>query len=93
MNEKRLDATLAGVLEDCVNSVGVDLNTASVSLLKFVAGLNASLVIDIPVMFAVMAIMTLPALFKGKLARWQGISLLCIYAAFMVMQFVFVRAV
>ena len=42
MNEKRLDSALSGVLEDCVNSVGVDLNTASVSLLKFVAGLNAS---------------------------------------------------
>ncbi len=42
MNEKRLDAALSGVLEDCVNSVGVDLNTASVSLLKYVAGLNAS---------------------------------------------------
>ena len=42
MNEKRLDAALSGVLEDCVNSVGVDLNTASVSLLRFVAGLNAS---------------------------------------------------
>ena len=42
MNEKRLDGALAGVLEDCVNSVGVDLNTASVSLLKFVAGLNAA---------------------------------------------------
>ncbi|MBQ3505915.1 MAG: RNA-binding transcriptional accessory protein [Clostridia bacterium] len=42
MNEKRLDGALAGVLEDCVNSVGVDLNTASVSLLKYVAGLNAS---------------------------------------------------
>ena len=42
MNEKRLDAALAGVLEDCVNSVGVDLNTASVSLLKFVAGLNSA---------------------------------------------------
>lgn len=41
MNEKRLDETLSGVLEDCVNSVGVDLNTASVSLLKFVAGLNS----------------------------------------------------
>lgn len=41
MNEKRLDETLSGVLEDCVNSVGVDLNTASVSLLKFIAGLNA----------------------------------------------------
>ncbi len=40
MNEKRLDSALAGVLEDCVNSVGVDLNTASVSLLKFVSGLN-----------------------------------------------------
>ncbi len=42
MNEKRLDSALSGVLEDCVNSVGVDLNTASVSLLKFVSGLNAS---------------------------------------------------
>ena len=42
MNEKRLDGALSGVLEDCVNSVGVDLNTASISLLKFVAGLNAS---------------------------------------------------
>ncbi len=42
MNEKRLDGALGGVLEDCVNSVGVDLNTASVALLKFVAGLNAS---------------------------------------------------
>lgn len=41
MNEKRLDGALSGVLEDCVNSVGVDLNTASVSLLKYVAGLNA----------------------------------------------------
>lgn len=42
MNQKRLDDALSGVLEDCVNSVGVDLNTASVSLLKYVAGLNAS---------------------------------------------------
>ena len=42
MNEKRLDSALSGVLEDCVNSVGVDLNTASVSLLKYVAGLNAA---------------------------------------------------
>ncbi len=41
MEKKRLDSVLEGVLEDCVNSVGVDLNTASVSLLKYVAGLNA----------------------------------------------------
>ncbi len=41
MDKKRLDSVLGGVLEDCVNSVGVDLNTASVSLLKYVAGLNS----------------------------------------------------
>ena len=43
MDKKRLDSVLSGVLEDCVNSVGVDLNTASVSLLKYVAGLNAGI--------------------------------------------------
>lgn len=41
MPEKRLTEVLEGVVEDCVNSVGVDLNTASVSLLTFVAGLNS----------------------------------------------------
>ena len=43
MPQNRLDSVLEGVLEDCVNSVGVDLNTASVSLLKYVAGLNAGI--------------------------------------------------
>ena len=43
MNEKRLDSALGGVLEDCVNSVGVDLNTASPSLLSYVAGLNSAI--------------------------------------------------
>ena len=42
MNQNRLDEALSGVLESCVNSVGVDLNTASVSLLKYVAGLNGA---------------------------------------------------
>ncbi len=42
MNEKRLDFALTGVLEDCVNSVGVDLNTASGALLKYIAGLNGT---------------------------------------------------
>ncbi len=41
MPEKRLEEVLGGVVEDCVNSVGVDLNTASASLLSFVSGLNA----------------------------------------------------
>ena len=42
MNQNRLDGALSGVLEDCVNSVGVDLNTASVSLLRYIAGLNSA---------------------------------------------------
>ena len=40
MSPARLDETLRGVVEDCVNSVGADLNTASASLLSYVAGLN-----------------------------------------------------
>ena len=52
-----------------------------------IAGMNASLVMDIPVMFAVMLLLTVPALLKGKLSRPQGIALLCIYAAFCVVQF------
>jgi len=42
MNQKRLGETLGGVVEDCVNSVGVDLNTASPSLLSYVSGINAA---------------------------------------------------
>ena len=49
-------------------------------------GYNASQLVEIPLMVAVMALMTLPALFKGKLRRWQGVTLLGIYAAFVVLQ-------
>lgn len=42
MNQKRLGETLGGVVEDCVNSVGVDLNTASPALLSYVAGINGT---------------------------------------------------
>ncbi len=42
MNQKRLSEALGGVVEDCVNSVGVDVNTASPSLLSFVSGINAT---------------------------------------------------
>lgn len=41
LNQKKLDESLKGVVEDCVNSVGVDLNTASPSLLSYVAGVSA----------------------------------------------------
>lgn len=40
MNKKRLGEALGGVVEDCVNSVGIDLNTASPSLLSYAAGIN-----------------------------------------------------
>ncbi|SHI10074.1 uncharacterized protein SAMN02745823_02409 [Sporobacter termitidis DSM 10068] len=42
MPPARLDAALGGVVEDCVNSVGVDLNTASMYLLTYIAGLNTA---------------------------------------------------
>lgn len=43
MNQKHLGAALEGVVEDCVNKVGVDLNTASASLLEYVSGINKAL--------------------------------------------------
>ncbi len=43
MNQKKLDETLTAVVEDCVNRVGVDLNTASVSLLEYISGISKTL--------------------------------------------------
>lgn len=43
MNQKKLGETLTGVVEDCVNSVGVDLNTASVSLLEYISGISKTI--------------------------------------------------
>lgn len=43
MPKARMDEALTGVVEDCVNSVGVDLNTASHSLLSYISGINASI--------------------------------------------------
>ncbi len=47
MPQARLDGVLKGVLEDCVNKVGVNLNTASASLLAYVSGLNSAIVKNI----------------------------------------------
>ncbi|MBQ6590172.1 MAG: RNA-binding transcriptional accessory protein [Lachnospiraceae bacterium] len=43
MNQKKLDGALSGVVEKCVNAVGVDLNTASAPLLSHIAGISASI--------------------------------------------------
>ncbi|MBO5101428.1 MAG: calcium/sodium antiporter [Clostridia bacterium] len=76
-----------------VSGVAITINPFTVPMTSSLFGQNTSLVLDVPVMFAVMALLTIPTLLRGKLARWQGISLLAIYAAFLVMQFVFVTPV
>ena len=43
MNQKKLSETLSGVVEDCVNKVGVDLNTASASLLEYISGITKTI--------------------------------------------------
>ncbi len=43
MNQKKLSETLGGVVEDCVNKVGVDLNTASASLLEYISGITKAI--------------------------------------------------
>ena len=43
MNQKKLSEALGGVVEDCVNKVGVDLNTASVSLLEYISGISKTI--------------------------------------------------
>jgi len=43
MNQKKLGETLGGVVEDCVNKVGVDLNTASASLLEYISGISKAI--------------------------------------------------
>ena len=43
MNQKKLEETLTGVVEDCVNRVGVDINTASASLLEYISGISKAI--------------------------------------------------
>ena len=73
-----------------VSGVAVSLAPFDVPCENFLlnTGLNMSLVFEIPVMLGVMSLMIFPTLASKKLARWQGIALLGIYAAFCVCQFV-----
>ena len=70
-----------------VSGVSVTLAPFTIPQNSMLFGHNASLVLEFPVMFAVMLLLTVPALVKGRLSRPQGIALLCIYAAFCVVQF------
>ena len=71
-----------------VSGVSVTLAPFAIPSESMLFGHPASLVLDIPVMFVVMLLLTVPALIRGKLSRVQGILLLAIYAAFCVIQFV-----
>lgn len=70
-----------------VSGVSVTLAPFTIPQSSMLFGINSSLVMDIPVMLLVMLIMTVPALACGKLFRVQGIALLCVYAAFCIIQF------
>lgn len=70
-----------------VSGVSVTLAPFTIPQSSMLFGINSSLVMDIPVMLLVMLIMTVPALARGRLFRVQGIALLCVYAAFCIIQF------
>ena len=70
-----------------VSGVSVALAPFTVPQSATIFGMTSSLVLEIPVMIAVMVLLTAPALVKGKLSRVQGVALLVIYAVFCGIQF------
>lgn len=72
-----------------VSGTAITIHPFNVPADKLLAGRNASLLVDIPVMLFVMAFMTVPALCTRKLRRYQGIILLLIYACYVAFQFFF----
>ncbi len=70
-----------------VGGVSMTIQPFHIPVEKTIAGMNASLIVDTPVMFTVMLILTLPAVIMGKLYRAQGMALLAIYVGYIVFQF------
>ena len=70
-----------------VSGTAISISPFAIPVEKSLAGYNSSLLVDLPVMFFVMLLLCVPAVIKGKLSRWQGITLLCVYAAFTAFQF------
>lgn len=71
-----------------VSGTAISINPFKVPADATFMGNNASLIFDIPLVFLVMGILTVPTILKGRLSRWQGVSLLCLYGAYCVLQFV-----
>lgn len=72
-----------------VSGMAITINPFKVPSDKMIAGQNASLLIDIPLMLFVMGFMTIPALATKKLKRYQGVVLLCLYFSYILFQFFF----
>ncbi len=70
-----------------VSGLSITLAPFSLPMEKQIAGLNASLVVDLPLMLLVMLILTLPTLLRQKLSRMQGIVLLLLYGGYVTFQF------
>ena len=69
-----------------VSGAAVTLSPFAIPQGSKLFGYNTSQLVEIPLMVGVMALMTIPVLTKGKLQRWQGITLLGIYLAFVTLQ-------
>lgn len=72
-----------------VSGTAITISPFDLPCEKLINGMNASLLVDIPVMFFVMFLLCIPVLAKGKTYRWQGITLLICYAGFCGYQFFF----
>jgi cation:H+ antiporter len=70
-----------------VSGMAITISPFAIPAEKTLMGMNSSLLVDIPVMLGVMMRLCIPPLKTGKLYRWQGIILLCIYFAFTAYQF------
>jgi len=71
-----------------VSGAAITISPFPLPLSGTIGDINSSLVLDLPVVLAVMVLLAVPALVKERLSRWQGIVLLGIYVAFMALQFV-----
>ncbi len=72
-----------------VSGLAITIKPFALPAEKMIAGINASLLVDLPVMLTVMSVLAIPTVVKGKTSRWQGVFLLGLYAAFLGYQIVF----
>lgn len=70
-----------------VSGAAITISPFALPLSGTIGGINSSLVLDLPIVLLVMVLLTVPALIRQKLSRWQGIVLLGTYAAFLSLQF------